>query len=85
MLDPSRYKFCSEFYVVEKAVEVVLEISGEPVTIKIEVHKDGSSKYCVRSFIQRDITVQPTYPQRNGKFVRMPESITFGRPIIYRG
>jgi hypothetical protein len=77
MLDPSRYGFCSEFYVVEKAVEVVVEIAGTPETIRIEAHKRGNAQgYCTRSFIQRDITVQPTYPQENGCFSRKPESIT---------
>lgn len=77
MLDPSQYGFCSEFYIVEKSVEVVVVIAGESETIRIEAHKQGSSGgYCTHSFIQRHITVQPTYPQKNGSFVRKPESIT---------
>lgn len=75
MLDPSRYNFCSELYFVEKSVEVVVEIADEPKTIRIEAHKSKSGRYCTRSFIQKDITVQPTYPQASGRFAREPESI----------
>jgi hypothetical protein len=71
MLDSSRYDFCSEFYTVEKSVEVVVELVGEQETVKIEaLRNDKSGRYCARAFIQRDITVQPTYPTQE------PESIT---------
>jgi hypothetical protein len=77
MIDHSCYDFCSEFYTVEKSVEVVVEISGEAETIRIDAYKQGKSGgYCTRSFIQCDVTVQPTYPQENGNFVKKPESIT---------
>lgn len=77
MLDPSLYVFCSEFHIVEKAVEVVVNIAGESNTIRIEAHKQNSpGGYCTRSYIQRDITVQPTYPLENGRHTRKPESIT---------
>lgn len=75
MLDQANYNFCSEFYEVERAVEVVVEIAGEPRTIRIEAHRQGNS-YCTRALVERDITVQPTYPQEHGEFVRKQESIT---------
>lgn len=76
MLDSSRYNFCSEFYFVEKSVEVVVEIADEPQKIRIEAHKGKSGSYCTRSFIQKDITVQLTCPQESGRFARKPESIS---------
>jgi hypothetical protein len=37
MLDPADYPFCSEFYIVEKSIEVVANINGEDRQIRIDV------------------------------------------------
>ena len=36
MLDPADYPFCSEFYIVEKSIEVVANINGEDRQIRID-------------------------------------------------
>jgi hypothetical protein len=36
MLDSADYPFCSEFYIVEKSIEVVANINGEDRQIRID-------------------------------------------------
>ena len=69
MINSSNIDFCKEFYVVEKVVEVVVQISGEPQTIRIEAIRSlPQGKYSTRAHIQENVTVQPTYPQTGSKF-----------------
>jgi hypothetical protein len=80
MLDHKTFPFCSEFYVVEKTIEVVVDLNGEEEssTIRIEaLHSLSNSNigYCTRAYIQEYVTAQPTYPQRNEKFVKKPEDM----------
>jgi hypothetical protein len=77
MLDPANYPFCSEFYIVEKSIEVVAKINGEDRQIRIDaLHRpDSTTRYSTASYIKEDITVQPTYPQTNGDFERKPECV----------
>ncbi len=83
-LDPEEFDFCSEVYVVERVVElVVANLRGESEQIRIEaLRAPGSSgrKYHARAYIKEDITVQPTYPQGRGKFGREPESFSVWVP-----
>lgn len=81
MLDHKRFPFCSEFYVVEKTIEVVVDLKEEeePSTIRIEALHSLSNpnlRYSTRAFIQENVMAQPTYPQRNEKFVKNPEDMT---------
>jgi len=36
MLDQALYDFCSEFYIVEKTVEVIVKINGQDERIRID-------------------------------------------------
>jgi hypothetical protein len=74
MLDPANYPFCSEFYIVEKSIEVVAKINGENRQIRIDaLHgPDSTTRYSTASYMKEDITVQP---QTNGDFDRKPESV----------
>src|SRR5208283_3243263 len=77
MLDPADYPFCSEFYIVEKSIEVGANINGEDRQIRIDaLHRpDSTTRYSTASYIKEHITVQPTYPQANGDFDRKPEHV----------
>lgn len=64
MLDPSLYKDVSEFYVVEKSIEVVAEVHGASETIRIDaLHRiDGDqSRYLTRALIELPVILQPVY------------------------
>ena len=58
MLDPSDFPFASEFYVVEKTIEVVVSINGEPERIRIDALKAGDS-YSTTTYIEESVVVQP--------------------------
>ena len=74
MLRREQFPFCSEFYSVERTVEVVVRVAGEPATIRIEALRGDDGKYCTRAYIQSEITVQLTYPQTAGAFSSPPAS-----------
>ena len=78
MLDPSEYDLCSEFYIVERAIEVVVSIGGEAQQIRIEAlyGPDSATRYSTRAYIKEHVTVQPTYPQDSEGFVKKPESVS---------
>jgi len=89
MLEASKHDFCSEFYLIEKSVEVVVHIHGESETLRIEALRDlRDGHYCTRSFIQEHLTIQSTYPQSNGNFGRKPEEfrvwVSYDLPWIDR-
>lgn len=77
MLDPKKYSFCSEFYIVEKTVEVVVSINGEAKRIRIEaLHApDSITTYSTQAYIEETTTIQPAYPQERGKYVREPVEV----------
>ena len=76
MITGSNIEFCDEFYVVEKSIEVVVKIAGEPQTIRIEALKSlPQAKYCTRAYIQEYVTLQPTFPQTGEKFDRKLEDM----------
>ncbi len=78
MLDATRYPFCSEFYIVEKSIEVVVEIQGTTRRIRIDALHDLMSPdvFKTAAYIEERITVQPTFPQTDEEFDREPESFT---------
>jgi hypothetical protein len=75
MLDPSLYPFCSEFYVVEKSIEVVvtLKSTGTAEEIRIDALSGTNPNvpYNTHAYIKKEITVQPKYPETSAN----PESI----------
>lgn len=76
MKPPDWCEFASEFYVVEKTIEVVVEIDGQSVSIRIEAIRDArSGRYNTRAYSQDTFTLQPTYPQTRGEFDSAPREI----------
>ena len=72
MMDVSKYKFCSEFYEIEKAIEVLVKIGPEHQAIRIEaLHSLITGHYRTRAYIN----VQPTYSQISETFDRKAEEI----------
>ncbi len=64
MFDPKQHNFCSEFYVVEKSIEVVVEIGGETKRVRIDALKNvRNCHYSTSAYVEENITVQPTYPK----------------------
>ena len=81
MLDEKNYEFCDEFYLVEKTVEVVLDIAGQSQSIRIEAKVAlPSGIYSTSAYRQEHISAQPTYPQSNGKFDRTPTDMSIWVP-----
>jgi hypothetical protein len=81
MMDPKLYPFCSEFYIVEKAVEVVVTLKGSSEQRRIRIdalHTPGptTTPYSTKAYIEEDVTVQPTYPQTVGNFDQAPRSVS---------
>jgi hypothetical protein len=54
--------FCSEFYFVDRTVEVVTTLRGEFNRVRIDVLFDGVTDYSIAAYFLEDIDVQPTYP-----------------------
>lgn len=74
MFNSSKHGFCSEFYTVEKTIEVVVSISGQDQRVRIDALYDHvSGNYCTKAYIEENLTVQPTFPQSNGAYGRAPQ------------
>lgn len=74
MFDKEMHDFCSEYYTVEKSLELVVNRQGEPTTVRIDALRDWQSgRYLTRAYLQEHVKLQPTYPQSNGKYQREPE------------
>lgn len=74
MYDKQRHGFCSEFYTVEKTIEMVITIAGESERIRIDPLKEGGTgKYSTKAYCEEHITAQPTYSQSGGSFDRAPQ------------
>lgn len=75
MYNPRSHSFCSEFYIVEKTIEVVVSIQGQNERIRIDaLQRLPSADYSTRAYIEDEFTFQPTLPKQNGQFIRKPES-----------
>ncbi len=72
MYNKQQHGFCSEFYILEKTIEVVVRIKGEDERVKIDALKDEMGKYSTKSYIEEHVTLQPTYPQTHGTFDKAP-------------
>ncbi len=74
MYNAGLHSFCSEFYTVEKSIEVVVSRKGKAERVRIDALKDEKmGHYCARAYIEENVTLQPTFPQSNGKYDRAPQ------------
>ena len=54
--------FCSEFYTVEKSIEVVADQSGRSLTVRINALRDEKTgDYSTRAYIQKDVVLKPAF------------------------
>lgn len=74
LFDKELHNFCSEFYSVEKSIQVVVSRGGTQMTVKIDALRDEENgKYSIAAYYQEHVTMQPTYPQSYGKFDQKPD------------
>lgn len=74
MYNQQNHGFCSEFYTVEKTVEVVVTIGSGSERIRIDALKDGTTgKFSTKAYREEHLTVHPTYPQTVGSFDHAPQ------------
>lgn len=74
MFNQETHGFCSEFYTVEKSIEVVVTLRDGQARVRLEALKDQrTARYSTASYIEHQLTLQPTYPQTNGCYDRHPE------------
>lgn len=62
MLSPSDYSFASAFDVVEKTIEVQVTINGDDERVRIDAVLGKEGSYSTRAYIEKYVTLQPTYP-----------------------
>jgi hypothetical protein len=71
MYDKDIHWFCSEFYTVEKTIEVIVRINDKPTLIRIEAVKDEiNGRYSITAYVQEEVTLEP---KKGGKFVQKPQ------------
>jgi len=64
MINGAFIDFCDEFNVIEKTIEVVVKIAGEPKTFRIEVIESiQEGAYFTRGYTQELVIAQPADPQ----------------------
>lgn len=64
MLDPVEFDFCSEFYVVEKIIEVVVPLWGENRHVRIDAlrSRDGNPAYSAAAYLREYVTLTRSRP-----------------------
>ena len=75
MYNKEMHSFCSEFYTLAQSVTIVMKWQGDETTIRIDVLKDETAdkpEYVSHAFRQENVTLQPSYPEENGKFMSKP-------------
>jgi hypothetical protein len=76
MLNPKNYKFCAEFYVVEKSIEVVARIKSDEASSRFKIDAlNGADHYCIRAYKEEVVKLQLTYPQIAGAFDSKPQNL----------
>lgn len=76
MIKPSAYGSCGEFYEIAKTVEFVKSYGGEDRYFRINaLLNPGTGRYSTSAYIRESVTLQPKFPQTNGKFDRRPEEM----------
>jgi hypothetical protein len=74
MFDKSLHDFCSEFYILEKSIEVEVLLENERVRIKIDALKnERTGEYRTKAYREEHFSLQPTYPQAVGPDDRQVE------------
>jgi hypothetical protein len=58
MLNPENFPFCSEFYIVEKTIDVVISIAGRPTNVRIEALRGRSGEYSTRDYVETVIKLK---------------------------
>ncbi len=72
MYEKKTHEFCSEFYTVEKTIQVVVTIDGESQTIRIDALKEGATgRYSTKAYRQEHLAVQSAYSQSKSSFDRV--------------
>jgi hypothetical protein len=61
-LEPENFPFCSEFYVVEKSIEVVVSIKGESTRVRIDALREASGRYSTREYFEALVKLEYAYP-----------------------
>lgn len=75
MYNKEMHSFCSEFYTLAQSVTIVMKWQVEATTIRVDVLKKETAdkpKYVSRAFRQEEVTLQPSYPEENGKLTSKP-------------
>jgi hypothetical protein len=82
MYNSELHSYCSEFYTVEKTLEVVVSRNGESITVRLEaLRNEETGRYSTRAFMDENVTLQPTYPQSHGKYEREAEDFRIWVPF----
>jgi hypothetical protein len=81
MLNPTQFKFCSEFYIVEKTIIVVVELEGQLRHVRLEAVQDSEESYSVRAYIEETAMVQLAAAEP-GEEVEATTWRTFGLPDV---
>ena len=75
MLQRDIFEFCSEFYEVEKSIEVV--VSDGLGRIRIEALRSlDDGHYSTTAYIQERVILQPAYPRIDGSPSESPKEYT---------
>lgn len=54
----------------------MVDVGGDSKHLRIEVHHHlASAKFSTAAYVREYVTVQPTYPQSNGKYDRKAEDM----------
>jgi len=80
----------NEAYEVEKTIEVVAELYEGPTTVRIDALRSLiNGRYSTRAYVEEHVTLQPTYPQTEGRHDRAPEEfrvwVSYSLPWTDRG
>lgn len=54
-----RYDFCSEFYLLEQAVEAVINHGGDERYFRIEALRDDQDRFVARVLVRKQYMLQP--------------------------
>ena len=76
MYDANTHSFCSEFYTIEKSIEVVVTIQGEADRIRIDALRDATTgDYCTTAYIETHLceSRSNTGPQKRSNNLTVAE------------
>jgi hypothetical protein len=55
--------FCTEFYVVEKSIEVVVELAGETTRVRIDaLRHEQNGSYKTKAYVEEAVVLELAYP-----------------------